>query len=537
MIFPKDDWKQKYQSLAKEFRTLERTTKRREVASHHQLEIMRQVVRKLVLEAQGQEQRLDTRLEELLLAMDSGETAALKKAARQLDKSLRRSQDKRRETAEQLLQSIRRWISELKALSQQDLIRNELEALKSHSSAAVHHYYELPTILSSIVKLQGEIMDGMADPDSPFMTLSRGGFADEDTQSVLRQVAAELLDLIDGLHLTSRYRHDALQLISELEQDFTLSQLPQLMHRVIALVVQCNQSVSEEFEHYLLDIGEQLTGMHNALNRDHQIAQQDSQRRVLINDRMQDEFSNISNAATSGTSLPQLKTLIAGKLSQMQQSVQQLKSSEIERQQASDRRHKKLVAQMNSMEEEARQTMIQIEEERLRSRVDPLTKLANRTAYNERIQQEIRRLPELGEPLTLAVCDIDHFKQVNDNYGHLAGDKALRLMANLLTDTLRQSDFVARYGGEEFVIILPDTPALEAAHLLESVRTAVAESPFNFSGQPVPITVSIGLTEAAYSDSADTLFSRADELLYKAKREGRNRLCSDVEGLLSQSDG
>ncbi|WP_027858666.1 GGDEF domain-containing protein [Marinobacterium jannaschii] len=533
MIFAKDDWKLKYQDLAKEFRTLERAAKRRETASHHRQEIMQQVIRRLVLEAQGQEQRLDTRLEELLLALDSGETAPLKKAARKLDKSLRLSQDKRRETAEQLLVSIRRWISELKALSQQELTSNALEAAKNRSIGAVHHYYELPSLLGCIVKLQGEIMDGMADPDSPYMMLARGGLMDEDTQSILRQVATELLDLIDGLHLNSRYRQDALQLIGELEADFELSQLPPLMHRVITLVVQSNQSVSEEFEHYLLDIGDQLTGMHNALSRDFQIAQNDSQRRLLFSQQMQDNFSAMNTATVNGASLPQLKTAIAEKLSQMQKSVTQLKSDEVTRQQESNRRHQKLVAQMNSMEEEARQTMLQIEEERLRSRVDPLTKLANRTAYNERIQQELRRLPELGDTLTLAVCDIDHFKQVNDNYGHLAGDKALRLMANILTDTLRKSDFVGRYGGEEFVLILPATPALEAAHLLEGVREAVAASPFNFSGQPVPITISIGLTEAAFSDNSDTLFARADELLYKAKREGRNRLCSDIEGILS----
>lgn len=130
-----------------------------------------------------------------------------------------------------------------------------------------------------------------------------------------------------------------------------------------------------------------------------------------------------------------------------------------------------------------------------------------------------------GGELLLAVLDVDLFKGINDRFGHLAGDKVLRLIAAELARRLRKTDFIARYGGEEFVVLLPSTPLDGGQQVLEALRRAVEACPFHFRGERVTITVSIGLAAFQAEEAPEQVFERADQALYRAKREGRNRLC------------
>nr|WP_232349172.1 GGDEF domain-containing protein [Neptunomonas qingdaonensis] len=166
-----------------------------------------------------------------------------------------------------------------------------------------------------------------------------------------------------------------------------------------------------------------------------------------------------------------------------------------------------------------------MEEERLKARTDALTGLPNRAAYDDHLEKEFERWARYQQGFSVAVGDLDFFKRINDTYGHLAGDKVLRLISRVLTKNLRGSDFVARFGGEEFVILMPSTQAEEGAKAIEKLRESISKSPFNFHGQPVTITMSFGVTETRESDTKDGLFARADAALYKAKQEGRNRVC------------
>ena len=123
----------------------------------------------------------------------------------------------------------------------------------------------------------------------------------------------------------------------------------------------------------------------------------------------------------------------------------------------------------------------------------------------------------------MIVCDVDYFKKVNDDYGHLAGDKVLRIIAKTLRTRLRKTDFIARFGGEEFVILMPETQQDQALNVAEGVREAIASCPFHFKEQPVSITTSFGIAEFFKGDNGEKVFSRADRALYQAKEEGRNR--------------
>jgi diguanylate cyclase len=122
------------------------------------------------------------------------------------------------------------------------------------------------------------------------------------------------------------------------------------------------------------------------------------------------------------------------------------------------------------------------------------------------------------------MLDLDHFKRINDSYGHLAGDKVLKIIATVLRKRLRGSDFIARFGGEEFVLLLPATPPAVGAKLLETLRAAIEACPFHFKGERVTITISMGLTSFRVGEHSDLALKRADQALYRAKNAGRNRV-------------
>jgi diguanylate cyclase len=143
-------------------------------------------------------------------------------------------------------------------------------------------------------------------------------------------------------------------------------------------------------------------------------------------------------------------------------------------------------------------------------------------AYDERIQQELARWTRYETPFSYVILDIDFFKRINDTYGHNAGDKALKIIAQLMTTYVRQSDYVFRIGGEEFVLLLTNTAQDNASKLVEKMRKGIAASSFHFKGEPVTLTLSAGITETRNGDHVESIYERADKALYKAKNSGRD---------------
>jgi len=162
------------------------------------------------------------------------------------------------------------------------------------------------------------------------------------------------------------------------------------------------------------------------------------------------------------------------------------------------------------------------------ARTDSLTGLDNRRAMLERGRVELKRAQRSGVPVSVILCDLDHFKNINDKYGHEAGDAALTRSAMVLRRALRESDALGRWGGEEFMAILPGTDAPGAAEVAERMRLAIAVT--QFDGLSEGTTISIGVASSAQLEDPgmewDLLIKEADQRLYRAKREGRNRVVS-----------
>ncbi|WP_300155427.1 GGDEF domain-containing protein [Solidesulfovibrio sp.] len=174
---------------------------------------------------------------------------------------------------------------------------------------------------------------------------------------------------------------------------------------------------------------------------------------------------------------------------------------------------------------------------KIRADHDGLTRIHNRRAFDERLVDELRRHQRYGHAMSLLMLDIDHFKNINDRFGHLMGDHVLREVGRIVSETLRSTDFTARYGGEEFVVILPMTTEEQSRILAERLRRAIAETQFVSEGRPFGITVSIGastLTPGALLKRRD-LVDKADKALYQAKKLGRNQVCTAL-GPVSRSE-
>jgi diguanylate cyclase (GGDEF)-like protein len=167
-----------------------------------------------------------------------------------------------------------------------------------------------------------------------------------------------------------------------------------------------------------------------------------------------------------------------------------------------------------------------------KAKLDGLTEIPNRGSFEESFQKEWQRALRSKSPLSVAMLDIDFFKQYNDNYGHQLGDVALQKVASTLRSVLkRPADLVARYGGEEFVLLLPETPSAAALNLAEQIRCAVHELyiAHAYSGIAQNLTVSVGVASmpGETEQSAEELLTRADQNLYQAKQQGRNQVVGD----------
>ncbi|MDV2856300.1 diguanylate cyclase [Oceanimonas sp. CAM02] len=162
------------------------------------------------------------------------------------------------------------------------------------------------------------------------------------------------------------------------------------------------------------------------------------------------------------------------------------------------------------------------------ARKDPLTGAANRRRFDELAERELARSQRNGAPLTLIELDIDHFKQVNDTYGHDAGDEVLKVLAELCMRSLRATDVLARFGGEEFVILLPDTSLEQGVHKAEQLREALSRLRVMLADNTeIRFTVSLGVsTLSPVHNSIQAMFKAADSALYKAKNTGRNKVCA-----------
>ncbi|ERS86413.1 diguanylate cyclase [Marinobacter sp. EVN1] len=296
------------------------------------------------------------------------------------------------------------------------------------------------------------------------------------------------------------------------------------LNRVADLVIAAITRSQREFEAFLKRLDERLQALreHFAQQSDVQTCRQDAT--AMLDREIRAELDRVADDIRASHDIQALKQSVSQRLEFIGSALERFRTSESEREKLLANQLEAMQEKVAAMEAHSEQMQAQVREERQRALTDLLTQLPNREAWQERLSFEYNRWLRYRHPLTVAVLDVDLFKRINDSYGHKAGDRVLQLVAREMSTRLRSTDFIARFGGEEFVVLLPETPTDEARKVLDSLREHVSGLPFHFSGEPVSITFSAGLTGFQDDDTEESVFDRADRALYQAKDEGRNRV-------------
>ncbi|MEN0037194.1 MAG: GGDEF domain-containing protein [Cellvibrio sp.] len=380
----------------------------------------------------------------------------------------------------------------------------ELEQDEVASTEDEHIIADLPPIAEASAATPG-------NPPTTFLT-----------SEYATQLLAVLNQFFNSLESDETIKPKADAMRRKLEQGITADTLIPSLNGVRDLVVEAYLAANQAFATYLKNVNQELAEIYMLLGGAVKNTQDERAASRKLQADVMREMSDLENTADSATDINQLKDTVKSQLGNIRQVIDHYQQTDHAQQHLAEQLVA-LGAKIKTMEVEAEKNRTSLERHRQKALHDPLTELPNREAYNERASAEVQRWQRYGRPLTIAIFDIDHFKRINDSYGHQAGDRVIKVIGRSIAKRLREVDFFCRYGGEEFVALMPETDSDTALGVLEKVREAIANAAFNYKDQPMSITLSVGVTEFKANDVLETAFERADQALYNAKSSGRNR--------------
>ncbi|KPK40183.1 MAG: hypothetical protein AMJ69_03270 [Gammaproteobacteria bacterium SG8_47] len=405
-----------------------------------------------------------------------------------------------------------------------------------------------------------QLIDGLVVPEAlnfdgeGFAARARTAARGEQVVALVNDLSASISDLIGGAAPAAALDHSAavgealIQLIERLalpeafedkvgaiKEELSAQPGEQTIGRSIVQVANViaemrvrMESEKRELEEFLKELTLNLDEIDGHLQDSSARQQASLEDGRQLNDAVEAEMQGIEESVNSATELSSLKAQIEGRLVAIKEHMTTFREAEDSRFEHASDEVQRLQGTITQMERETTELRERIKQARRDALLDVLTGLPNRLAYEERLAQELARTQRYGNPLSLLVLDVDHFKRINDTYGHSAGDKVLKVIGEVLAKNVRATDFIARYGGEEFVVLAPETDTQAGLAAADKLRQAVSACEFHYRGERVGITLSCGIAQCAPDEGAQSLFERADRALYRAKSAGRNR-CAVAE--------
>nr|WP_227002170.1 GGDEF domain-containing protein [Aeromonas schubertii] len=293
--------------------------------------------------------------------------------------------------------------------------------------------------------------------------------------------------------------------------------------QVIELIIQGTREERKASHSFLSSLNESLNAVHfsftETLDEGRSLQDETTLSRLALNKELQAIGKTLGNQQT----VEELKLAIHRHMDAISHLLSE-RDALYQRERGLMTRLSAMEAKLRLMKDETAEYKKRLTIQKHKLFLDSLTQVHNRAALDERLELEYKRWLRYQTPLCLAVVDIDHFKTINDNYGHMAGDKALKVVAKALQRTLRDTDFIARFGGEEFVILLPNINPDKFQKPLDKLRQTIKSIPFRFKDARVEITISIGATLFKEGDQPTDAFERADQALYNSKHSGRDQV-------------
>ncbi|MCW8878018.1 MAG: diguanylate cyclase [Kangiellaceae bacterium] len=331
-----------------------------------------------------------------------------------------------------------------------------------------------------------------------------------------------LIEQLSALENNSKLATKLAKKVSELKQT---SQLVEILEAVASAFVDFTGHEHEQFENFLKSLSKRIDRVNEFINQTVKFNQQFTKQSQLLDTELQGSVKELKTSIDDAQSLTDIKSYISHKIDSILARVNQFCDEQVSNQENMANNCESLVEQLRATEDETSRLKDELAAQRLRAQTDPLTGLPNRYSYNERLTQEYNRWRRYRSPLSLVLADIDFFKQVNDKYGHSAGDLVLREIALFLQSELRESDFVARFGGEEFVMLLPETTLVDATKAMNKLRQGIKQVVVEVESDNIQVAMSFGIAEFENNDTPKAVFNRADQALYRAKDKGRDQVC------------
>ncbi len=402
--------------------------------------------------------------------------------------------------------------------------------------------------LTSALSARGEISSllcdspsEIADSDGDLASLSSSTISrvslkaskhvQTDFSAVFRQVLDTLKVILTSLEPLAREEnlHQASELKGRIDHCHSVESLAAKRDEIIQAVKSIVNRAVEQIDFandFLSELSENLSEMEKQLFSYQNLNRETFMLQGQFCDDLLTQTKEMDHAVNSAKALEDTRQIISSRLSIIGKAIEIKRQEDESRRKEADSTIAELQVSVRNYNEEINQVTkraIALEKEVL---LDPLLEINNRRAYDLKIQESIRNYHRTREPFSLILVDVDHFKTVNDRFGHHAGDKCLREIAKLIEKSLRKTDFLARYGGEELVVILSGSDALDARKIADKIRDRIDKTRFYYQDQVIRLTISLGVTEVQVTDTdPGKPFVRVDEAMYHAKREGRNRVC------------
>jgi diguanylate cyclase len=334
-----------------------------------------------------------------------------------------------------------------------------------------------------------------------------------------------LMQLLERLSLPANLTKQTTKIRHQIQAGIDQQDLPHVVDEIADIISALgSQAIAEkrEYETFLKSLTARLSQLDKQVHISKDEETKSFQARHSLGLAVDKEVKGIISHIDVANDLQQLKSTVNQRLDLVNQhfdSYRQLDKTQFSQSQTQIQALKQRIHLMEQESIELRQTAMKARDQALK---DPLTGIWNRQALNEVLDKEYTRWVRYKKPLSIILWDIDLFKNINDQYGHAAGDKVLKTIAQIFTSQIRDADFIARFGGEEFMGVFPETQLNDALFLANKVREKIAGSKFHYEDTAVSISVSAGLASFTEGDDIDEVFKRADKALYSAKESGRN---------------
>ena len=507
------DWKALYQEL------LRQNEIHLEEASE-QANLLILTITRLALAASGLDAQLDPHLKAIRDAVRDGASPRLKARLDDLSDSLMRFQEES-ESAAQALDRFSDRLASTLHLSRQDTARlgRLLKALLTRPTQVPE---EDLSHLIDLLRPETSALTG-ARPGLFGKLLTSGSSASGQIQASINRKLLNLLDQASwpghwGVEITE-FKQRLSAASAENEWITVLEDLLELSARSYGEA----KAEIREAEDFLGELTQRLQDLDEHLRSVREGRTQAAEQSRKMGKSVTSQVGGLYSTVNAAMDITELKQEINNRLQGLQQTMDLFLREEqqwFQRVESSEQDLRERLHELDTESQELRQRLLEAHHLALR---DAVTELPNRMAYDERVEQEFARWKRFHGHLCMLVWDVDNFKSINDRFGHQAGDKALRVIAKCLQKRLRETDFIARYGGEEFVALLCGADRDKALQVAEQMRESVMQSGFHAGGKAVQITISCGLAHFTQGDSVESVFKRADEAVYQAKRKGKNR--------------